>query len=52
MAFEKQYIEDEVAGKDGKVKKEIRPIAVITIRTLMPDVIPVGKIVEITAKEE
>ena len=53
IGFERQVIQTEVENKETK-KPEIKnmEIAIITLRSDVPDVLPVGRIVELTAKKE
>lgn len=53
IGFEKQMIRMETENKETK-KKEIvnQPIAVITLRSDVPDMLPVGKIVDVAVKNK
>lgn len=52
IGFEKQIMEVEVEGEDKKPKLIPQPIAIITLRSEIPDNLPIGKIVELTVKKE
>ena len=49
VGYEKQVLQMQVEDKDTKQTKIVnQPVAVITLRSDVPDMLPVGKIVEIT----
>ena len=49
IGFEKQIIQMQVEDEKTKESKVVnQPVAVITLRSDVPDMLPVGKIVEIT----
>jgi ABC-type multidrug transport system fused ATPase/permease subunit len=53
IGFEKQVIQMQVEDKETKALKIVnQPIAVITLRSDIPDMLPVGKIVELAVKKE
>ena len=53
LAFEKKLVQVEVA-KEGSKKPviEARPVAIITLRSELPDILPVGKLVDLRAIKE
>ena len=53
VGFEKQIIQMQVEDEKTKEPKVVnQPVAVITLRSDVPDMLPVGKIVEITVKQK
>ena len=53
IGFEKQVLQMQVEDEKTKEPKVVnQPVAVITLRSDVPDMLPVGKIVEITVIKE
>lgn len=53
IGFEKQIIQMEKEDEKTKETKTVNePIAIITLRSNLPDMLPVGRIVEITVVKE
>ena len=50
IGFEKQFV--EVADEKDKNKAKTVPIAILTLRSDLPDSLPVGKIVELSVVKE
>ena len=53
IGYEKQVLQMQVEDEKTKEPKVVnQPVAVITLRSDVPDMLPVGKLVEITVKKE
>ncbi len=53
IGFEKQIVQMEVENKETKKPEVVnQPVAIITLRSDIPDMLPVGKIVELEVVKE